>query len=222
MTDTHGELFHAYVVGGQRDTARACIEELLAPIGGLASSDSDIVVTEHVTCTVDVARQLRSWQELSAVKNRKVYILYTDFITREAENALLKTLEEPIANTHIILAVPNPAVLLETLLSRVRVLVPETENISGGTSNAKKFLGMSRAERFAYIETLLEKSDDEDASAEVRQRAIIFVEALEKTLASLGVQENAKKLESLLRLKKYLYVSGASVRMILETIAFSV
>lgn len=50
---------------------------------------------------------------------RKIFILYrAERMTEEAANALLKTLEEPPADTLIFLLIENPANLRQTLLSR--------------------------------------------------------------------------------------------------------
>ncbi len=220
-----GELFHAYVVGGGRDGVRTHVEELLADFSADADFTLDRVVSEHVTFNIDSVRELRTMQELLPdTGTRKIYIVYADFITREAENALLKTLEEPVERTHIILSVPKPEVLLPTLLSRVRVVMPVQKKNNAESERredeAKKFLALSRTDRLAHISKLVEKSDDDDAAAEVRERTLEFVDRLEQTLAK-DPQTNRAKLEQLLRFKKYLYIPGASSRIILETLALT-
>jgi DNA polymerase III delta prime subunit len=218
-----GDLFHAYIVGGERETAREHIERMLADCE-IVTSGPDYAVTEHVSFTIDNARTLRAWQELLPVPGaRKIYIVYADFITREAENALLKTFEEPAANTHIFFAIPKPEVLLPTLLSRVRVVMPVRKgtDAASDSADAKKFLAMSGAERIAYVAKLVEKSDDDEAAAEVRERTLALLDGLEKILAEFP-QKNREKLESILQFKKYLYIPGAYSRLILETIALTI
>lgn len=221
-------LFHAYVVGGARAHAHAFIEELLRPYDILRTGNPDYIVVEQVNFTVDNARELRQWQELtSANGGKKVYVVYTDFITREAENALLKTLEEPVPETHIIFAVPKPDTLLPTLLSRVRVMFPTNSSAKNfdEDKSAEKFLHMNLGNRMAYVAKLIEKSDDDDASAQVREKALAFIDQLEKNLSEKLLQTTSKadqeKIESILKLKRYLFISGASVRIILETIALT-
>lgn len=215
-------LFHAYVIGGSRENARAHVAEML---GGFESVTETLAsfVSEHVTFSIDNARELRAWQELLPdTGTRKVYIVYANFITREAENALLKTLEEPVERTHIIFAVPNPEQLLPTLRSRVRIVIPA---VAAGSrererEEAKTFLALSRAERLKYAAKIVEKSDDDDAAAEVRERTLALLDSLEEALA-LDMEKNRKKLSFLLRFKKYLYIPGASSRIILETLALT-
>lgn len=212
MSDT--SLFHAYIVGGARENAREYVAALLAPHGILGAG---VVESEHASFGIDDARALRSWQELlPEAGKRRARVVYTDFITEQAENALLKTLEEPTENTHIILVIPKPEVLLPTLLSRVRVVMPSGKEAS--SLEAKKFLAMARGDRLAHIAKLVEKSDDDEAAAEVRERALALMDSLERFLA-LDMAKNNEKLELILRFKKYLYTPGASSRMILETLA---
>ena len=180
-------LFHAYIIGGSRTGAREYIEALLESFD-VPRTGMDYAESSHVSFAIDNARTLRAWQELSSAGGgRKVHVIYTDFITREAENALLKTLEEPVPGTHIIFAVPKPDVLLPTLLSRVRVVMPAQE--TGPANDAKKFLALSRAERLAHIAKLVEKSDEEEAAAEVRERTLALLDGMEKVLA-LDMQNN--------------------------------
>ncbi len=208
-------LFHAYVIGGDRESARGHIEKMLVSAGVPIKGNPDYVVTEHVSFSIDNARDMRGWQELGATGERKVRVVFTDFITHEAENALLKTLEEPVAHTHIIFALPNPDVLLPTLLSRVRVIISPK---SAFKETAKDFFHLSRAERLAFVTKLAEKGEDEEAAAQVREQALGFVNQLETHLAG-SFEKNKNALAALLKLKKYLYLSGASSRMILETLA---
>ena len=161
-------LFHAYIIGGTRESARGHIEAMLAPF--ISDTDANSrAESEHVSFGIDDARALRAWQELMPeAGKRKIRVVYSDFITEQAENALLKTLEEPTPNTHIIFAIPKPEVLLPTLLSRVRVVMPAAA--AGTGLEAKKFLALGRGERLAHIAKLVEKSDDDEAAAEVRER----------------------------------------------------
>ena len=211
------ELFHAYVVGGARATARAHIESMLTEHGFVQTSNSDFVFRELVSFAIEDARELRAWQELTSMNGgHKVHVVYADFITREAENALLKTLEEPIPNTHIFFAIPKPDVLLPTLLSRVRVVMPARND--DFKKMATDFLRSTEQQRLSYVAKLVEKSDDEEAAAEVRERTLALLDALEQSLAE-DLTKNKSKLEQILKFKKYLYIPGASSRMILETLA---
>lgn len=207
-------------MSGSRDDARVIIGDLLAPHGLLKKNSSDCRTIECVTFSIDDARELREWQNLAPSEgSTKTYIVYADFITPQAENALLKTFEEPTQGTHIIFSLPNAGILLPTLLSRVRLIESNTD--TSVTGEAKKFIASSLKERMDYVSKIVEKDDEDDASALVRGRALSLLNGVEKVLSS-DVQKNPTKLETILKFKKYLQVPGASTKMILETLALVV
>ena len=84
---------------------------------------------------------------------------------------------------------------------------------------------MSVGQRMAYIQKLVAKSDEDDASSEVREKAIGFLESIERLysqkLKESDGTETAQKIQTLLTFKKYMYTPGASVRALLETIALT-
>lgn len=212
------ELYHAYVVGGARANARAHIEELLSARNVVLLGNPDFFEQEFVAFSVDDARALRARLELLPSRDRTISIVYTDFINTEAQNALLKTFEEPIKNTHIFLVVPKPEILLPTFLSRVQVLKPVSQSESH--IEASEFIQMNLVQRVQFITKLTEKSEDDDAAAQVREKAVSFLDGLEQLL-SKDPQKNRKSLEQILKFKKYLYLSGSSVKMILDTLALT-
>ncbi len=218
--------FHAYVIGGDGEEARKHAEGMLARLGSLGPGHPDYLESTHVSFGIDDARAVRAWQELSSSSGGpKACLIAAEFITREAENALLKTLEEPAPNTHIFILTPNPGALLPTTLSRVQVVMPPgaVSAASSGAEHAEaeRFLALSQGERLARIATIVEKGDDDEAAAEVRERTLSLMNGLESVLAK-DPRTHGEALSLLLKLKKYLYMPGASSRMILETIALTI
>ena len=216
------DFFHAYVIGGHKEDAKVFVDSFLKKFD-ITKENNNITISEHVIFTIDHVRELRHWQQLVAQNGEKIYIAYISFITREAENALLKTLEEPVPNTHIILAIPKPEMLLPTILSRVQIIIPEKSERSG-SQKIKEFLTLPIAQRLEFVKNLVEKGDDEYASAEVREKAVAFFDDLEHYFAENISEINSKnieKIESILKLKKYLYSPAVSVKTILETIILS-
>ena len=72
---------------------------------------------------VDQVRSLiQNIHRLPAEGRRKIYIFSKSAFMKEAANSLLKVLEEPPAYAHIFLLTENPAELLPTIRSRVRML----------------------------------------------------------------------------------------------------
>lgn len=67
----------------------------------------------------DIRNMQKKVQELPIVSNRKVYIIDdSDFMTKEAQNCLLKTIEEPPEFVTVILIASNENKILNTIKSR--------------------------------------------------------------------------------------------------------
>lgn len=84
----------------------------------------DITVLEHEKAVgIADVREIRRKIYLSPIRSdfKAVLIDATLGITTEAQNALLKTLEEPPESTYIIVQVTNSEDLLPTILSRCKV-----------------------------------------------------------------------------------------------------
>jgi DNA polymerase-3 subunit delta' len=84
---------------------------------------------------IDAVREIRNflWQKPNVSKRRTLVLDEAEFLTAEAQNALLKITEEPPASSLIILVSSDPDGLLPTILSRIEKvyfgLVPEKEII---------------------------------------------------------------------------------------------
>ena len=95
---------------------------------------------EQRQIVIQKIRELREWFSLRpSSSSRRVAIIHeADRLTQEAGNALLKTLEEPPSYAHVILIARDRDSVMETLLSRCRVMalgplsVPEIESFLSG------------------------------------------------------------------------------------------
>ena len=92
---------------------------------------------------IDAAREIKDflWQKPNVSPRRTLILDEAEFLTTEAQNALLKITEEPPASSLIILISSDPDGLLATILSRVEKiyfgLVPEYEIIPWLTKERK-------------------------------------------------------------------------------------
>jgi DNA polymerase-3 subunit gamma/tau len=124
-----GKLSHAYLFTGPRGVGKTSVARILARnINGLAA-DEDIVTYLDII-EIDAASN-RGIDEIRALREKvavapaklayKVYIIdEAHMLTREAFNALLKTLEEPPAHVVFILATTEAHKLPETIISRTQ------------------------------------------------------------------------------------------------------
>jgi hypothetical protein len=140
------------------------------------------------------------------VQNERVFIISYNDITPEAQNALLKILEEPPQTSRFYVVISQSVKLLPTLRSRLMLLGEEHGGESGKEFEA--FLQESIGDRLKKIGERMTKKDD--------AWAVTIMRGIE-TYA--GEKKKPELLKALTQLRPYFERSGASKKMILEHLA---
>jgi DNA polymerase III delta prime subunit len=144
-------------------------------------------------------------------------------MTNEAQNALLKTLEEPPADAMFFFIVPAPEVLLPTLRSRAQILTLRSGKKTEDLVDAKKFLAAPVAKRLEMLKPLLEKDDDDKRDTGEIIRFLGSLERLlEKKPEGLARPATAEGVDAVYRARKYMGDKGALVKPLLEQVALLV
>lgn len=218
-------LHHAhFIVGPKEEVKKALFKYLESTFSIEVAGNQDILSFSFDVMGVDEGRSLSSAARITSVAGRRFIVVETNFLTREAQNALLKSLEEPIAGTFFFFIVPQLDTILATVRSRVVVhaLIDSSEGEKNEIQKrAENFLRAPIAKRMKMIkEFASEISDDEKSRADV----IVFLAELERMIkleSSARKSEQMKVLADIAMAKKYLMDRAPSVKMLLEHIALS-
>ena len=132
----------------------------------------------------------------------------TDFITLEAQNALLKIVEEPPVSTRFIFVLPSDFIILPTLASRLSNYQSTTHSDVKQDNVFSDFLSQSYSDRFAKIEKALKEKDIE------------WQQRIKRGLIRYIKQEADKpRLSELEYIARLLLTRGASNKMLLDNLA---
>ncbi len=123
----NNKIAHAYLFTGPRGVGKTSVARILArSVNGVIDSEStqlDIIEIDAASNRrIDEIRDLRDKVNIAPTNSKyKVYIIdEVHMLTKEAFNALLKTLEEPPAHVIFILATTESHKLPETIISRTQ------------------------------------------------------------------------------------------------------
>jgi len=221
---------HAYCIVGNVDDR----EELLAVLKKKhklqAQGNPDFFDKNFETFTIDDAREIKSLAETKpvAVNGRKIFILSMLGITVEAQNALLKLLEEPPEYAHFFLIIPSAHLLLPTVKSRFAMISDHSRQKNSAANrsesdaelvkSAESFLKMAPTKRLDFVKSFMDEITKEKRP---KQDAIDFLNAVEEALYEKGLKGNVDKLEAVKLSRKYMNDRAPSLKMLLEYVAMA-
>ena len=222
-----GYLHHAHLIEGDRVTlVPVLLAALERHMGISAQGNPDLSNIVYDSFGIDEARSLTELQSRAGFGTeenaRKIFIVSAPSFTREAQNALLKTFEEPTAGTHFFIILPHLNTILPTLRSRVVVVTPKGQSAHDDTNAlAEKFLGASLEERFAMAKKLTDKKTGESVD---REKIRSFFDHLERILYTrlAGKKEGSEMFREIFQAKTYLSDRGSSPKMLIEHLAIAI
>ena len=160
----------------------------------------------------------------NALDVKKFFVIQIDNITFEAQNSLLKLLEEPADYVHFLIVVPSAHLLLPTVKSRMSLIATGETGMSGASDKialeAETFLKATVAKRLDYIKKLATDITDEKRS---KQDVVDLLNAIESLVyMKSGTRGNQRSLEAIEKARNYMNDRGASLKMLLEFVALNI
>lgn len=219
------DLYHSYVIEGDRDTAVKDLLSFLEARGDIETGSPDTLCQVYESFTMNDSEQIKDWHSKSGItEGKRICIIATKFINREAEQTLLKIIEEPRENTHFFIIIPDSSVLLPTIISRVHVIKTEQQIDKDIIKEVLSFLSSSPKVRIDIVALIIKNNKDEENSGQLRYYATSFVNEIENIFYQKFKKDKNDKntifiLEELQKARGYLSTPGASVKMILEHLA---
>ncbi len=122
---------HAYLFCGGRGTGKTTVARIFAR--DIGCNPEDIIEIDAASNRgIDEIRELREAVRTAPFSSPyKVYIVdEAHMLTKEAANALLKTLEEPPSHVIFILATTDPEKLPQTIISRCQKIVFQSPDVA--------------------------------------------------------------------------------------------
>ncbi len=198
-------MHHAYLLLGSREAADTYLGGVLKEWGIDRVQNPDFLLLKLDTFGIDDARELSVRASRRAFGAKKIFFLIPESITLEAQNALLKTFEDPTENTHFFLALREEALVIPTLLSRMQVVrVGGLE--SEKESPAESFRTSSLSDRLKFAKNF----DDEGLNL------AIFLDDL---LFCYKKESNDRNLRRVYNARRFASDRSASARLISEHLA---
>lgn len=171
--------------------------------GVVVAGNPDVLQLKYTDLGVDDARTISSYASLKALAGDKYLIISFDRAGGEAQNALLKVVEEAPGNSNFYFCTPNTGGIIPTLRSRVQTRnFTDSENQS---DEAKEFLKLSYTDRLTKVEKLITAAQRSEDRTPLREfaRALVHAHPSRVTLDAV----------------RYLEQNGTSPKLVLSHLA---
>ena len=207
-----GDLQHAYLLCGD-------VANIFSELKNYFSDKRDVEVFSHTfnILGIDDVHGVSSLQKKHS-ENNKVFVLGAHGFTTEAQNALLKTLEEPTRNTSFFIITGTESQVLLTLRSRCRIFDVVTES---NNFKIELFMKADLAKRLEILDSMTQRVEEEEDKIKRKEEVRSFLNSLELFLKS-DLEKNSKALEELYMVRKYINDRPSSSKLLLEHLALVV
>lgn len=208
-------LHHAYIVTGSAEHGAEEVLAMLEKRGVTTKGNPDVLSLSFPELLVDDVRDsLLSFAALKPLGERKYLVVSFSRANDQAQNALLKAVEESLGHTVFFFCVDAAGHLLPTLRSRCITVETENKKPEAGSEDVAGFLKESYEKRLARTDKMAGYVSKTQDRGPVRA----FIRDL---IAALHGKAGAPTLRDLLDADRYLRLQGSSVKSILGHLAVS-
>jgi hypothetical protein len=218
-------LYHSYIIEGNPEEIVYLLRIYLEERGDINKKSPDVLLNLYDAFNIEDGYNIKEWHKNRGIDGKKkICIIGAKFINREAEQSLLKIIEEPTDDTHFFIVVPDASLLAETILSRVHLIKNLKRDNNFEDKIAGEFIKANSKERIEKVAEIIKEFKDNENSGGLRYYAISLVNGIERVVYQKWKKDLNNKdlkfiLEELKNSRSYLSTPGAAVKMILEHIA---
>jgi hypothetical protein len=205
MSRNQINLHHANLLIGGREEAQVYLDELTSSLDFKLANNPDFFPFRMDVFGIDEARQLKFLSARKPLGACKIFLISPMAITPEAQNALLKTFEDPMPDTIFFLVIREQNLIEPTLLSRMQSMhLPK--GVGAMAKEAKDFINLAIKDRLLFAK----KFADEEGNLAV------FLDSLLSLLKKSGSKES---LEKVFNIRKLIRETMPLPRLVLEHLA---
>lgn len=197
-------IHHANLLVGEREEAEVYFSGVCHSLGIEMANNPDVVIFRNDTFGIDEAREVRILSTRRALGGKKMFLILPARLTLEAQNALLKSFEDPSPHTYFFLTTREESLIVPTLRSRMQAIRVGHTGTTSASSEAEKFLSLSMKNRILFAKSF----------AEEEKNLPVFLDGLLSVLKKRGGKE--KQVESVYNLRRLLHASSPASRLVLE------
>lgn len=151
-------LHHAYLLVGESLAAESYLHHFFGNEGVKLVGSPDFFLWRVPVFGIEEARALNLANLRKAFGERKIFFIVAERLTLQAQNALLKTFEDPHPHTHFFLTVREKELVIPTLRSRM-----ETLSVLGAglpAKEAEQFLALTLTKRLDFARKFADQEWD--------------------------------------------------------------
>jgi DNA polymerase III delta prime subunit len=206
---------HALGLIGDVQEALDSVKNILSAADFSVVGNPDFYLLSREAISIDEIRRLRSETMGRPAQGAvRLFVISGVQIGEDAQNALLKILEDPPRDVRFILIVPTREALLQTVRSRLALVdTPDTSEDVALAAEGVAFLSASPAERLKRVAAIIEEKDRQS----LNQLILCLEHALHEQVLRGQVDEATQlALHDLGRVRAMAYARSSSIKLLAE------